>query len=278
MPWIVQSGTEYSTGPQTFSFTNTVATIAVPNNAAAGDMVVFSTTAAGFTAGVVYFVIATGLTTAALQLSATFGGSAQVPNATTTATGTFEQIIVSDTTNFTFYAQIDTSAIAPMISAGVCLDVVEFRGYTYDTGQTTYIQTWKGTYQAQQINNQKAFPFMPSDAGIRITVKQLNVETSSGSIATASSVATFTNGSANIALTPNASTLLVGDTVFFTNSGGALPTPFAASQSYFVVTGGANFQVSGTSGGGAISATSAGTGTQTAHLCGRPYRWKLLKQ
>jgi hypothetical protein len=269
MPWIAQSGIEYTTGPQTFSFTNTVATIAVPNTATAGDIVTFGTPSAGFNAGQLYYVIATGLSGSGLQLSATSGGSAQVPNATTTNTGQIEHIAISDTTNFTYYAQVDTSAIQPAITGGLTSDIIELRLYTYDTGQTTYVQTWKATYQWLQINNQKASPFVPSDAGIRLTFRQTNVALG------AALAVTFTGGgSANFTLTSN--NLQVGDPVFFT--GTTAPTGFANNQMYYVLTSaGTTLTVAATPGGAAVTASTTGT-AESINLGGRYYRWKLLKQ
>ena len=265
MTWTVTSGTEYTTAPVTASFTNGTANIAAPNTAAVGDMAVFATTAAGFTAGVVYFVIAA--TTSNFQLSATSGGSVITPNATTTATVQFEHIAVSDTTNFTYFFQIDTSAIASITATGVCADLIEARIYTYDTGQTTYIQTWKGTYQFQQINNQKASPFVASDAGVRLTLKQLACQLP------ATSSVTFTASNANITFT---NTLKVGDVVYFT--GTTAPTGMTFNTAYYVVAvTGTNFQVSATPGGAAVVPTSTGTAVVMT-LLGRPYPWKLLKQ
>src|SRR5262249_9706214 len=159
-------------GPQTVTITiASPAVCSAPNTYAANDMVVFTTTGAlptGITAGTTYYVQSSALTTASFKISTSPGGSDVNTSGTQSGTHTVqsEQIMTSDTTNNTFYAQIDTSAIAPITSGGVCLDVVEFRLYTYDTGQTTYIQTWKGAYVAPQVNNQKASPFVPSDAGI----------------------------------------------------------------------------------------------------------------
>jgi hypothetical protein len=77
--------------------------------------------------------------------------------------------------------------------------------------------------------------------------------------------ATFTNASANIGWT---NTLSVGQPVYFTNAGGGLPTNFTSGTVYYVIaTGlsGTNIQVAATPGGTAITAGSAGTGTQTGH-------------
>lgn len=82
---------------------------------------------------------------------------------------------------------------------------------------------------------------------------------------TASGTATFSNGSANIGFT---NTLIAGQKVYFTTSGG-LPTNFTANTIYYVIATSlstSNIQVAATPGGSAIVAGSAGSGTQTAHL------------
>ena len=74
---------------------------------------------------------------------------------------------------------------------------------------------------------------------------------------------TFTNGSAVIA---GANSYVAGQTLDFTTTG-TLPTNFAPATTYYVIaTGlsGSQFEVSATKGGGAISAGSAGSGTQNA--------------
>jgi hypothetical protein len=76
--------------------------------------------------------------------------------------------------------------------------------------------------------------------------------------------ATFTNGSANITTATN--TYAADDVVQFTNATGALPTGFSTSTNYYVLASGlssTNIQVSATSGGVAITAGSAGVGSQT---------------
>ena len=82
---------------------------------------------------------------------------------------------------------------------------------------------------------------------------------------TASGTATFTNSSANIGFT---NTLIAGQKVYFTTSN-TLPTNFTANTIYYVIATSlstSNIQVSATPGGSAITAGSAGSGTQTAHV------------
>ena len=82
---------------------------------------------------------------------------------------------------------------------------------------------------------------------------------------TASGTATFTNGSASIGFT---NTFVPGQVIYFTTSS-ALPTNFLANTPYYVLStalSGSNIEVSATPGGSAISAGSAGSGTQTGHV------------
>ena len=77
--------------------------------------------------------------------------------------------------------------------------------------------------------------------------------------------ATFTNGSASIGFT---NTFVPGQVIYFTTSS-ALPTNFVANTPYYVLStalSGSNIEVSATPGGSAISAGSAGSGTQTGHV------------
>lgn len=74
--------------------------------------------------------------------------------------------------------------------------------------------------------------------------------------------ATFTNSSANIGYT---NSFVANQAVQFTSSG-TLPTNFALNTTYYVIATGlsvSNIQVSATVGGSAITAGSAGSGTQT---------------
>jgi hypothetical protein len=82
---------------------------------------------------------------------------------------------------------------------------------------------------------------------------------------TASGTATFTNSSASISYT---NTFVAGQKVYFTTNG-TLPTNFTASTIYYVIStglSGSAFEVSATLGGSAITAGSAGSGTQTVHV------------
>src|SRR5216684_7502329 len=67
--------------PGGVTFTNGSANIPWANTFVAGQIVVFDTTVAGFTAWTKYYVITTGLSTTNIQVSATLGGAAKVPSA-----------------------------------------------------------------------------------------------------------------------------------------------------------------------------------------------------
>ena len=82
-----------------------------------------------------------------------------------------------------------------------------------------------------------------------------------------SATITFTSSSANVTWTANG--LPVGQAIYLTNSGGAVPTTFLVNQLYYIVTTATNtITVSATPGGTAIIANSGGTGTTTG--------WALL--
>lgn len=70
----------------TATFTNGNPSIAFANSFTAGQQVQFQAAVAGFSAFTVYYVIATGLSGTTIQLSATNGGAAIVPNAGITGT------------------------------------------------------------------------------------------------------------------------------------------------------------------------------------------------
>lgn len=69
-----------------------------------------------------------------------------------------------------------------------------------------------------------------------------------------------------------------GDQVILSNSGGALPTPFAAATNYWVInSNSANFQLAATPSGAPVVLTGAGTGTQSFYIVGSvQYAWAAL--
>jgi hypothetical protein len=122
-----------------------------------------------------------------------------------------------------------------------------------------------------------AFIFLPGGSGSNVAGGNLTIRPgvttgsgTAGSLILATSfqgvastgTATFTNSSANIGYT---NSFAANQAVQFTSSG-TLPTNFALATTYYVIaTGlsGSNIQVSATMGGAAITAGSAGSGTQT---------------
>jgi hypothetical protein len=88
------------------------------------------------------------------------------------------------------------------------------------------------------------------------------LDSSGTKTATVPSTCTFTNSSPNIGVT---NTCAAGDKVVFSTTS-ALPTNFTAGTPYYVLASSlssSNIQVSATPGGSAITAGSAGAGTQT---------------
>lgn len=76
-----------------------------------------------------------------------------------------ETTLATDTNNATFVLQVDTSNM----ELG---DILEIRVYTICLSGGTLTQTWKGTYQNNQIDNEKISPFVASDQSISCTLKQ----------------------------------------------------------------------------------------------------------
>lgn len=92
-------------------------------------------------------------------------------------------------------------------------------------------------------------------------------------------IANGTNGLLSTVTISNASpavitwtqTFAANQPVFFTNSGGGLPTGITALQLYYVIStglSGSSFEISATVGGAAINTSSAGSGTQSGHSIG----------
>lgn len=76
-----------------------------------------------------------------------------------------ETTLATDTNNGTFVLQVDTSNL-------VLGDLLEIRIYTINLSGGTLTQSWKGTCQHAQINNEKISPFVASDQSFRGTLKQ----------------------------------------------------------------------------------------------------------
>jgi len=171
------SGTEQSA---LGTFTVTIASPAVfsytAHGLAAGDKVIFSTTGAlptGLTAGTTYFVISSGLTANAFEVSTTDGGSAV--NTSGTQSGTHS--VVSETSLVdinvagTFTLHIDTINLA----AGDCLEVRIYQIIlTGGTRRVCYYQRYDGAQSADDmikisvpISNE-----LTDTASLRFTLKQ----------------------------------------------------------------------------------------------------------
>lgn len=146
----------------------------------AGDKVIFSTTGAlptGLTAGTTYYVISSGLTTNAFQVSATEGGAAINTSGSQSGVHSLvsEAILLDVAIAGTFTLHVDTNAMA----AG---DTVELRLYpmvlTGGTRRPAYFKAYTG---AQDASTNELAPIKISvpisneltDAGaLRFTLKQ----------------------------------------------------------------------------------------------------------
>ena len=170
MAWTVDaSGTKTLTVPSTCTFTNGSANIGVTNTCAANDMVVFSTSGAlptNFTAGTIYFVISTGLSSSNIQVSATKGGAAISAGSagSGTQTGTFEHVLDEPTTVATYVFSADAVNLANG-------DVIELKCYDMVDG-SNYRDVWKLTYQHAQARLAKAFPPLAVTTQAKFTLKQ----------------------------------------------------------------------------------------------------------
>lgn len=172
MTWTLDSsGTKTPFLPATATFTNASASIGMTNSFAAGDRVSFQTTSAlptNFTAFTSYYVIATGLSGTAFQVSATLGGSAITAGSAGTGTQTAypELVLGTSSTNGTFAFEADTTNL-------VNGDLVEFGVYTVTLSAGVYGRLWKCSAQHIQVNPHKQAPPVPSDQSIMFTVRQL---------------------------------------------------------------------------------------------------------
>ena len=76
-----------------------------------------------------------------------------------------ETTLASDTSNATFSSYIDCSNLA-------LGDILEIRIYCINLSGGGYLQMWKGTFANVQIDVLKELPFVASDQGYRVTLKQ----------------------------------------------------------------------------------------------------------
>jgi hypothetical protein len=184
------------------------------------------------------------------------------------------------------YAQVPPSQpwLVPPITAGDCLAAGTYFGQIVDAG--VLCPTSSSMLSISSLGVGEAAPAAGVvDAATSFQIGNANVATapgqfvgvSSNTAATAGNIgelisaqcpnsssgtATFTNGISDIGMT---TTPPIGCPINFTTSN-ALPTNFATGTNYFVVerVAGTSVEVSGTIGGTAIVAGSAGAGTQTA--------------
>lgn len=215
------------------TFSNGSAVITGTNTLNVGCALTFTTTGGlptNFATATTYFVIATGLTSGQFEVAATIGGSAI--SAGSAGSGT-------QTTNGVNQAP----AICLAVSTTQCMYSGTYRysaSQSWTAGQILYLSDFLGGYIA---------------ANYGATVLGTGYTGTAG----------FTNSSAVITIT---NTLAAGNQVVFTTTN-TLPTNFSPSVVYYVIAAGLSgtqFEVSATPGGSAITAGSAGTGTQSVTL------------
>jgi hypothetical protein len=77
-----------------------------------------------------------------------------------------ESVLATDTTNATYYFEVNVAALANG-------DVLELRIYNVTLSGGASLLTWKSTYgPIPPINDVAASPSQPSDQSIRVTLKQ----------------------------------------------------------------------------------------------------------
>lgn len=152
-------------------------------------------------------------------------------------------------------------------------EIVEFRSLgdgnwivTYRSGPTLAPSDFKGKLYAS-ADDGFLLPVGTAVVSSRyraLAKKCIPLAATLGTTGTSLGTATFDN--ATDTWTLNAHGLINGDIVQLTNSGGNLPTGFAAATVYYVVNGTADtFKLATTRGGTAVNGTTNGTGTHTAH-------------
>lgn len=167
---LANSGSKTATVPSTATFTNTSANIGLTNTCAAGDIVSFTTSSAlptNFAVNTNYFVIATGLSSSNIQVSATPGGSAITAGSAGagTQTATVEHVVDVETTNGSYEFAADTINL-------VLGEVAELAMWEAIDG-TNLRKCWKAGVQLSQTPGKKSMSF-PVITSAWFTIKQLS--------------------------------------------------------------------------------------------------------
>ena len=102
---------------------------------------------------------------------------------TNTLSPNVETVLVSgDTTNATYQAYVDASALANPGSSPAGLDVVILRAYTMTLASGTLRQVWSGAFM-YGANQEKTHPPVPSDQSYKFTLQQIQATYSVSAIA-----------------------------------------------------------------------------------------------
>lgn len=181
MTWTTDaSGTKTPTVAGTCTISNaSPGVVSITNTAAAGDMVVFTTTGTlptGLSPNTIYYIISTGLSGSQFEVSATAGGAAINTSSagSGTHTATIEHVLDQPTTVATYVFDAD---LDPLQNG----DLVELRCYDMIDG-THYRQIFKAAFQHAQgshaannvgMNAGKKSPPFPVLTQAQFTIKQL---------------------------------------------------------------------------------------------------------
>lgn len=180
--------------------------------------------------------------------------SVQAGSGGTTITGTCTTLFIAYNNGGTLYCESIASAMSGVtLTGGINLNGQTLSGNVTFSGTVTLGGVTGSTAQCVQASTAGALGGTGAPCGM---VLLNTIQTPTGV------TATFTNSSAVIGAT---NTFVVGQAVVFTTTGG-LPTNFTAGTVYYVISTGlssSQFEVASTIGGSAITAGSAGTGTQT---------------
>jgi hypothetical protein len=267
---------------------------------AAGQPIMFTNTggtiAAGITANIVYYVIATGLGANSFEFSATIGGAAI--NTTTTGSGTLTcssaltitlQTQAGATPSATDPVTVQFRSATPGSGGYAPVTITAAVSLAIPAGQPMYATAavaqrfWlvgfndAGTFRLGATNcvavSGASFAIYPlRDDVIGSTIPSEQTEVFAGGLGTF-----FANDSTNSVVTVTAATpcvvswtahgLVAGQAICFTTTG-TLPSGITAGFIYYVLSTGltANaFEFSVSVGGAAINTTTTGTGTLTCH-------------
>ena len=268
----VSGGTAVAATTGTAVFSNTSAVIAMTNTLVPGARIQFTssgTLPTNFSLNTIYYVLNTGLSASDFEVGLTVNSDPIVAGSAGSGTQTAQ---IEPGTGV--FKVITLEASKPVVASGGtggANGTCTLFGYNaananQDDGVT---RTNWGTLATltQPVPTNGFFTVSGTVSGgifaTPVIVEPGDYTTMPKAATVAPVTVTFTNSSALVAGT---NTYAAGDTVEFTTTGG-LPTNFTASTVYYVLPTnltGAQFEVSATFGGAAITAGSAGTGVDTS--------------